>query len=302
MSDQANRLRGLMERRFAQQATVSEQLDEQFNVDPKSLARTIVVTSGKGGVGKSNIALNLAIGLSQFNARVCLIDANLGLGNVDLLCGLNGYWNLSHVVSGARRLPDVLLEGPENIRVVCGASGLADVADCSPMVQQDIFQQLHELEQAYDYFVIDAGIGNHPFVRQLVIAADIGLIVTTPEPTAIADAYAMVKSLSHAEQVDLNLLVNLAESAQQARTIIERLQHTSQLFLKKEVTAAGWIPNDEQVRKAVACRRPVLIESPECDAAEAMVRLAKTMKHLAEHQPQRSPFFGRLPTVAKKAA
>src|SRR5262245_25715890 len=131
MSDQAQVLRGLMEQR--------EETPWRESASHKtSSAQTISITSGKGGVGKSNIALNLGIVLAQTGHSVCLLDANLGLGNIDLLCGLNGYWNLSHVMTGARTLEEIALEGPHGLKVIPGASGLSETADCSPSAQQDI--------------------------------------------------------------------------------------------------------------------------------------------------------------------
>ena len=300
MSDQANRLRGLMENRFLQQ-TVAEKKKSSIP-EPFTHSRTIAVTSGKGGVGKSNLALNLAIGLSRMDLRVCLVDANLGLGNVDLLCGLNGYWNLSHVISGARSLTEIMLPGPEGVNVVCGASGLIDVADCPASARDDIFRQLSELEEAHDYLVIDTGTGIHQLVRQFVTSADLALIVTTPEPTAIADAYATVKALSSSKSVDLNIVVNRAESARQAQAIIERIQQTSQLFLKTDVISAGYIPDDFHVVGAVANRRPFLIDSPDCSASRALMRLARSLKHRADHRPKRGPFFQSFPAASKRAA
>src|SRR5262245_51137548 len=146
MYDQARILRGMMERRS--EASAPEQSSTGAG------ARTIAVTSGKGGVGKSNIALNLAIALGQAGHAVCLLDANLGLGNLDLLCGLNGYWNLSHVVSGARTVSEIMLEGPSGVHVVPGASGLVHVVDGSAEVQREILSQLERLERQHDYLIL----------------------------------------------------------------------------------------------------------------------------------------------------
>ncbi|GAB4163348.1 MAG: MinD/ParA family protein [Planctomycetaceae bacterium] len=280
-----------MANRFQQTALADPNVESRST----SCARTIAVTSGKGGVGKSNIALNLAIGLARLDTKVCLIDANLGLGNVDLLCGLNGYWNLSHVMTGARSLTEIILSGPEGVHVVCGASGLVDIADCPAPARDDLFRQLAELEQTHDYLIVDTGTGIHKLVRQFVTAADLALIVTTPEPTAIADAYATVKALSSNPAVDLNVVVNRAESARQAQAIIERLQQTAQLFLKKEITSAGQIPDDYHVVGAVASRTPVLIGQPECAASQALMRLARGLKHRADHRPVRGSFFHSFP-------
>lgn len=289
MIDQAARLRGMMETRLTR-------MSEPATPEPvRPSARVIAVTSGKGGVGKSHIALNLAIGLTRQHSRVCVIDANLGLANIDLLCGLNGYWNLSHVVTGARRLPEIMLDGPEGIHVISGASGLTDIADCTPDAQQDILAQLNELETNHDYLVIDTGTGIHQTVRGFVAAADLALIVTTPEPTSIADAYATVKSLSTAPPPQLMVVVNQAESARQAQNIIDRMKRTAGMFLQTDIAVGGHIPSDRHVVDAVIRRTPLLIDSPRCAAADAIEKLARRVKSATAGQPARGRFFARIP-------
>lgn len=286
MTDQATALRGLMQSRLG----VAERPPDQL----PATARTIAITSGKGGVGKSNIALNLAIALAQQDAAVCLIDANLGLGNIDLLCGLNGYWNLSHVVTGARQLSDVVLNGPGGVDVIPGASGLAEVADCPEAARNDILSQLQELEASHDFLIIDTGTGIHRPVRQFVTASDHVLIITTPEPTAIADAYATVKALSSADVPRLDAIVNRAASAEQAREISGRLRQTARMFLKTDVNPAGFIPDDAAVGESVARRSPFLVEAPNCPASKHIVRLATQLRRLSDAKSDQTGFFAKL--------
>lgn len=287
MIDQANALRGLMERRLS---TPVDKSDSPAD----ATSRTIAVTSGKGGVGKTNIALNLAIGLAQAGSRVCLLDANMGLGNIDLLCGLNGYWNLSHVVSGARTLKEIMLAGPENVNVIPGASGLNDVADCPASAQREILNQLEQLERTHDVIVIDTGTGIHQSVRRFLAAADVVLVVTTPEPTSIADAYATIKSISACEAPDIEALVNQADSPRQANAIIERLQQTARLFLRTKVVSAGSIPRDDSVVRAVARRKPFLIDNPHCPASIAIRQLAQRLNNKTSVRAASGTFFSRI--------
>ncbi|MGQ0634104.1 MAG: MinD/ParA family protein [Planctomycetaceae bacterium] len=287
MHDQAQLLRGLMERRCdgpgAAQPT------------PCGLARSVAVTSGKGGVGKSNVALNLAIALARAGHSVCALDANLGLGNIDLLCGLNGYWNLSHVVSGARSISEVMLEGPAGIHVVPGASGLFDLADCSATTQREIIRQLSDLEESHDYLVVDTSTGIHRAVRRFVAAADMPLIVTTPEPTAIADAYATIKALSASGGVATpHVLVNQAESTEQAREIIARIQQTAQTFLQVSVAAAGSVPRDPAVAQAVLRRQPLQSWQPATPAGRAFEQLARRVINLTSRSADQGAFFARI--------
>ena len=294
MHDQARALRGLMEHR-------QEPVPVLGNGVPR--ARTIAVTSGKGGVGKSVVALNLAIALSQAGQSVLLLDANLGLGNLDLLCGLNGYWNLSHVISGARTLDEITLHGPAGVEVIPGASGLEDVADCPPAAQRELLLQLAQLEQEHDFLIIDTGTGIHRTVRHFVAAAETVLIVTTTEPTSIADAYATLKSLSTLPDLrEPEVLVNLADSPEQAQELIGRLQQTVRNFLQTRVNHAGSIPRDPAMPAAVCRRVPLMIDAPDAPASLAIEQLARRMLALKKVYPVQRTFLERFQQTGERAA
>ena len=285
MFDQAKVLRGLIEQR---QAAPSSPTPEHA---PR--ARTIACVSGKGGVGKSVISLNLAIALRRLGKSVCLLDACLGLGSIDLLCGLNGYWNLSHVVSGARSLTDVVLSGPEGVQVICGASGLSDLADCPENVQRDLLFQMEELERRHDFLIIDTNTGIHRAVRQFALAADQVLVVTVPETTAIADAYATVKALATLTAPPIDLVINQVESAQQAKAIAARIQQTSKLFLRSGVALLGHISKDAAVVRSVASREPYLISAPNSVASNDTQQLARRLLSTAGSVSSEQSFFDR---------
>lgn len=289
--DQARGLRELIEQRAAFTAASATAASATA---ARTSCRTIAVTSGKGGVGKSHLALNLAVALAEEGASVCLLDGNLGLGNIDLLCGLNGYWNLSHVVTGARTLQDVLLEGPAGVHVIPGASGITEVADCPLSAHRDILRQLEELEVTHDFLLIDTGSGIHRLVRQFSTAADQTLIITTPEPTAIADAYATVKSLSATLGPELQVVVNQADAPEQARRIIDRLQQTARMFLHVDLGSAGFVPRDPSVVQAVIQRTPFLLGTPFSPAARAVRQLAQRIRGGARVSSTPGTFFSRL--------
>jgi flagellar biosynthesis protein FlhG len=288
--DQAQALRGLMERLQA------ERFDAVAPTAAAPRARSIAVTSGKGGVGKSSLALNLAIALAQLDARTALLDANLGLGNLDLLCGLNGYWNLSHVVTGARNLSEIVLEGPGGIQVIPGASGLAEIADWPEAAQADVLRQLTEFEQTHKFLVVDTAAGIQRSVRQFLEACELVLVVATPEPTAIADAYATIKALSSSGVPTLEVLINQCASPQQATAIADRIRETARTFLRVEVAYAGWVPHDPEVAAAVSRRRPFAIGKPDCPASQAVGQLAQRLLQFFKAQPPRGSLFPRMHT------
>ena len=285
LSDQASHLRGLVER---------SQHRDLAGGEPSPIASTIVVTSGKGGVGKSSLALNLAIGLARLDARICLLDASLGLGHLDLMCGLNGYWNLGHVLSGSRQLSDIMLDGPAGIHVIPGASGLADPDRGSDHVGDDVRRQLATLESEHDILLFDTGNGYHPFVGRCVASADTVLVVTTPEPTAIADAYATIKSLPTASEGRLLTLVNRATSAKQAEEIHQRLAKTTRIFLESEPGNAGWIPDDPEVSRAINDRVPLMVQSAESPAGRAVQQLARRLVYQSSPDHHAPSIFQKL--------
>ena len=276
--DQAHGLRAFLEERTA---TVTD-----------SACRTIAVTSGKGGVGKSQLALNLAVAMAQRGRRVCLIDGNFGLGSLDLLCGLNGYWNLSHVITGARRLEDIVLNGPAGVHLIPGASGIADLADCPSGVQRQLLSQMQSLEREHDVLVIDTGSGIHHLVRQFALAADDVLVVTTPEPPAIADAYSTIKVLNGAGATNLHIVVNQADTIDDGKHILERIEHTARTFLRAQLGLGACVPRDPAVIAAAYLRRPFVEGEPHCPAARAVRRLADSLLGTASASTSR--FFARL--------
>lgn len=286
MVDQATALRGLVEKRDTEPSVPGAQSPTR--------ARTIAVTSGKGGVGKSCIALNLAIALAETGRRVCVIDACLGLGSIDLLCGMTGYWNLSHFLTGARNLDEIVQKGPAGIRIVPGASGLAELADVDCKTQADLITQMRRLEQANDVLIVDTGSGIHRLVRQFAAAADQALIVTAPETTAIADAYAAIKALSGAHSPALELLVNSVESEDQGKRIGDRLLKTAATFLHADVRFAGTVRSDPAVPQSVARRCPLLIDSPDSRSARDIRSLTSRLVDGACSLVSPRSYFDRL--------
>jgi flagellar biosynthesis protein FlhG len=238
-------------------------------------ANVIAITSGKGGVGKSNVSVNLAIKLASAGKDVVLLDADLGLANADVLCSIDLPFNLSHVISRKKELREVMVKAPGGFRLIGGASGLARMADLSELDRQRLVTALGELEQQTDVIIIDTGAGISPNVLAFTRAADHVVVVTTPEPTAITDAYAVIKVLSRdGDQRRVSLLVNQVRSANESRAVHERIAKVARQFLGVTVFEAGYIVSDEQVQMSVRRRQPFVLASPKCAASSCMTQLA----------------------------
>jgi len=264
-------------------------------VRQRTRASVIAITSGKGGVGKSNISVNLAIKLAEAGKDVVLLDADLGLANADVLCNVDLPFNLAHVIARKKELHEVLFRAPGGFRLIGGASGLARMADLSDFDRQRLIHALGELEQQADIILIDTGAGISPNVLSFTRAADHVLVVTTPEPTAITDAYAVVKVISR-DGLDrrLSLLVNQARSSGEARVVYERIAKVARQFLSVGVLDGGYIPADDNVSTAVRRRQPFVIGSPRCPASLCVTQLAIRLEQGVAHTIDSAGFFNRM--------
>ncbi len=294
MNDQATQLRRLV--RGASPADAAPRLWRPPGVRPQRVAAAIAVTSGKGGVGKTNLAVSLAACLARLGRRVCLLDADLGLANADVLCNLTPRLTLEHVVGGRCRLADAMLNAPGGFRLIPGACGVARLADLDGAGRGDLLEQFEALDRVADSLVIDTAAGLGANVLAFAAAAGRVLVVTTPEPTAMTDAYAMIKALAgHAQGLRIDLVVNMAESHAEARSVHERMSRVARTFLGRAVELAGWVPVDPVVREAVRHRVPFTLYAPESRAARAMDRLARHVAGVGADRPElESGFFGRL--------
>lgn len=285
--DQATQLRTLVERSIA--GTQAE------NPPPRTGASVIAITSGKGGVGKSNIAVNLAIQFVNAGRDVVLLDADLGLANADVLCNVNLTTNLSHVITRKKELHEVLVPAPGGFKLIGGASGLARMADLSDDDRQRLVDSLIELERQTDIILIDTGAGISPNVLSFTRCADHVLIVTTPEPTAITDAYAVIKVVSKDNAVHrLSLLVNQCRSPAEGRIVFDRIAKVAKQFLNVSVLDGGYLPADEQVQLAVRKRLPFVIGSPRCPASQSIAKLAMRLEQGVAGKLDAGGFFNRM--------
>ena len=241
---------------------------------PASLARSIVITSGKGGVGGSNLSLNLAIALGELGKRVVLVDADLGLANIDILCGLTPSADLGDVLTGSCTLPEALIEGPAGIKIIAGAHGMHGLPDVLGDGPSRLAVELAELESESDYLIIDAGSGLGSGIRTLAESADEVVLVTTPEPTSIADAQAALGRLRRLSSVRLRLVVNQARTTSEGLETLSRLAAGSREFFNTTVEPLGFVRFDTRVPQAVRSRRPFTMASPKANASRDIRKIA----------------------------
>ncbi len=247
--------------------------------------RVIAVTSGKGGVGKTNIVTNLAIALARQGIRVLILDGDLGLANVDLLLGVAPQFDLQDVILGNRSIRDIVLEGPDGIRVIPASSGVEELANLDEYRTEVLLRSLAELEHETDIILIDSpsGIGQH--ATSLIQGADRILVVTTPEPTSFSDAYAMIKVLvKRPLRATPALLVNQADSEDAALAVARRVKGVAKRFLNLDIDYWGYVLADESVPKSVLRQEPFLSTYPYSPASSCIYQLARRVLG----QPDRS--------------
>lgn len=258
------------------------------------LARVLAVTSGKGGVGKTSTSVNLAIALAARKKRAIVLDADLGLANVEVLMGLNSFYNLQHVIDGEKTIMQILVQGPGGIEVVPGTSGLAKLADLSAAARQNVLKGLKELQEKTDFIIIDtmAGIGQNAV--SFAAAADEVLVVTTPEPSAIVDAYAAIKTIHNMrEDAVFRLIVNMVASSQQALAVTTNLSRVAQQYLGLRLSYLGHIVRDPHVAQGVMQTHPFSLKFPNAPATKCMQDLATKIIQQKESETARTGFFRR---------
>jgi flagellar biosynthesis protein FlhG len=264
----------------------------------KPRAQTIAVTSGKGGVGKTNLAVNLAAVLAAMRRKVVLLDADMGLANADIVCNVQPRYNLAHVVAGQKGLAEVVAPVPAGFALVAGASGLSRMADLTDTDRRRLIDELETLQESADILIIDTGAGIGRNALAFTAAADQVVVVTTPEPTAITDAYAVIKVLVRCGTAgSISLMVNMAKSRDEARMVHERIAGVCRRFLKADVTFGGYVVTDAVVPESVRKRSPFAVEYPKSQATQCVVAWANRIDHhvdIQAAQPGKGGFFARL--------
>ena len=243
---------------------------------PGRRARIITVTSGKGGVGKTTVSLNLAVSLGQRGLRTLLVDADMGLGNVHVLAGVDGRRTLAELIPGGPPIEELLVDGPGSIQILCAGSGVARLADVDERTLNHLTGELNRLLPRFDVILLDTGAGISQHVVHFMHMAQDILVVTTPDLTAVLDAYGAIKVGREARVGGrFGILVNNAESPEEAARVFERISTCAQRFLQFTPTALGHVIRDDEVRKSNQLRRPLVLAQPAHPAARALVALAE---------------------------
>lgn len=246
------------------------------NVRP---VKVISVTGGKGGVGKTSVTVNLAVALAEQGHSVMLMDADLGLANIDVMLGLKPHKNLSHVLSGEAEINDILVEGPGGIQIVPASSGTQAMSQLSPAEHAGLIQAFSQIGQKIDYLIIDTAAGISDTVVSFTQASQDILFVVCDEPTSITDAYALMKVLNKDYRLDrFRVLANQVRSPAEGREVFQRLARVCERFLDVTLDYVGSVPFDEHLRKAIKKQRAVMELFPRSPASMALRQLAKKVE------------------------
>lgn len=269
MADQAEKLRELM-----------GYTEDKAQGDKKT--RIIAVTSGKGGVGKSNMAINIALGFARLGKSVIVMDADLGLANVNVILGVIPRFNLYHMMRQQKTMKEILTDTGYGIQIVAGASGFSKIANLSEEERRSFIRELSALGQA-DVLIIDTSAGVSNNVLDFVAAADDTIVVTTPEPTAITDAYGIIKIIAteiNNPRMGLKLLVNRVESVTEGKRVSDRVINIASQFLNIKVDYLGYIYEDPHVHQAVLRQKPFLVTDPRSKAGQCVMNVVSRLEKI----------------------
>ena len=286
MRDQAERLREIIDKIKIKQANNNVDYLDGFR---KRNARVITVTSGKGGVGKTNITINLGIAFAEMGLRVIILDADFGLANIDVLFGIIPKYTLLDVISNQKNVLEVLCDGPNRVKFISGGSGVEELVKLDKNQIQRFVNNISLLDKLADIIIIDTGAGLSERVMSFVMAADEVLLVTTPEPTSITDAYALIKMVSIRDKnKEIKVIVNRAENNSEARDILNKLSLVAERFLSLKLSPLGYVLNDEAVIKAVKSQQPFILSYPKSQAAKQIKDISKALvdEELKKNEPE----------------
>lgn len=266
--DQAFELRSIMSKKQAEGPK-----------PPQTTSRVITVTSGKGGVGKTNLTVNLAVWLARQNQRVVIIDADFGLANIEVLFNIWPKYSFADVIQGTRTIPDVLTEAPYGIKLLSGGTGFKDLANITDRQLSQVVNSFTYLDEISDIILIDTGAGISKTVTTFVQASSEAIIITTPEPTSISDSYTLIKTVctGGGYAPEFRVVLNKVDNEREGFAVYERLRGVTEKFLQKTPKYLGSIVYDNDLVKAVKSQKPAIISHPNCQYSRGIGTLGKRM-------------------------
>ena len=248
--------------------------------EKRKYVKTIAVTSGKGGVGKTNLVANLAIALRQLDKEVMILDADLGLSNIDILLHLAPRYNIRHMLNGAMKLKDILINGPHGIRILPAGSGVQELTALDEFQRLRILEEFDAYEGDMDVLLIDTAAGISENVAFFCIAAQEIIVITSSEPTALADAYALIKVLfTKYQEKEFTIVINSVNGAEEAFKVFRKLSLVAEKFLQISLDYLGYIPYDDMVHKAVKAQRAFVDAYPNSLASRRVIEMASKISH-----------------------
>jgi len=269
MLDQASRLRQMV---FEKQDTMEESNNN---------TKIFTITSGKGGVGKSNMVINLAISLKKLGKKVLVLDADLGMGNVDVLIGTIPRYTIFDIILNNKSVNEVVINGPLGIKILCGGTGLSRLDDLNRSQREVLINKLGEIKD-FDYILIDTGAGINRTVMAFIECSHEVFIVTTPEPTALTDAYSLLKTIcNHNVKNRAKIIVNKVLSKEEGNDTFNRLNSSANRFLGANLVHLGNIAEDKKLVQAVRMQRPVVLSFPKSEVSENIEAIAKELEGIS---------------------
>lgn len=294
MKDQAEKLRRLMKN--------NTDTKKEYLVQKK--AKVLAVTSGKGGVGKTNFAINLAISIRRLGYKVLIFDADIGLANIEILTGTIIKYTIADLLLSDKDINEIIGEGPEGIKILSGGSGFNELSMINSENTNRILREIEKLESIMDFIIIDTGAGVSNIIIDFVMAADEVILITTPDPTSLMDGYTMIKALTtNGYRGKLNIVTNIVDNRMEAENIFYKLNKTSNNFLNSELNFLGYLEKTNIIPKAVKNQQPFLLYSPLSNVSKKINIMALNFIDNYDHgkikqsksfsQKLRELFFGR---------
>lgn len=255
----------------------------------KPNARVITITSGKGGVGKSNVAVNLAVQMQNMGKKVLVFDADFGLANVEVMFGAIPKYNLSDVIYHGKGMQEIISEGPLGIGFISGGTGVAGLNELTQSQILYLTRSLAELDEIADVIIIDTGAGISNHVLEFVMASQEVILVTTPEPSSLTDSYSLLKTLYknprfNRENTKISVLANRVNSTEEGQNVYDKLNSVVTQFLKGDIQFAGVIPQDSALEKAVRQQKTVSLNAPSSKSARAFEVMASNILNNEQKQ------------------